>query len=38
MNLHVARNMLTTHRQDWLRHHLPWLPNRLYRTYLSKRR
>lgn len=38
MNLHVARNMLTSRRQDWLRPHLPWLPEGLYRTYLSKRK
>jgi|ETNmetMinimDraft_18_1059904.scaffolds.fasta_scaffold49975_2 hypothetical protein len=38
MNLHVARNLLTTRRHDWLRRHLSWLPEGLYRTYLTKRK
>lgn len=38
MNLDVARSMLTSGRQDWLRRHLPWLPSGLYRTYLNLRK
>ncbi len=38
MNLHVARNLLTVRRQDWLRPHLAWLPENLYRTYLTLRK
>lgn len=35
MNLLVAQNLLTRRRHDWLRPHLPWMPDNLYRTYLA---
>lgn len=38
MNLHVASQLLTVRRQDWLRPHLAWLPENLYRTYLAYRK
>ncbi len=38
MNLHVASSLLIQRRQDWLRPHLAWLPENLYRTYLALRK
>lgn len=37
MNLHTAQILLTRDRRDWVKPHLGWLPQSLYRFYSSTR-
>ncbi|MFY0311644.1 hypothetical protein ACFMBG_17275 [Leisingera sp. D0M16] len=38
MNINAAQSLLVLRRRDWRRAHLAWIPESLYRSYLSRRK